>query len=607
MWQSRKPEKIDELKEEMAQDIGKAIEWTRKWRVNISIEKTEVCMFTKKKISKEDKTIQLNGKELNYNPNPKLLGVILDEKMTFGKHLETLEKRASRNLTILREVRQISKMNTKKLLQLYFCLIRSVVEYSCPAWQVAEQKDLQKLDRLQRKALTLCLDMPSTSGRAALEIEAGVLPIDLRIEEIAIREIAKIQSKSIKEPIKQQLINYQEEIGHDIHITPMGKALCQSFEMEKETDININLIEPEFTYRLGETSRTKTTPSYWNRLGSSKSRTSEQKKLCITVMTELIGNTANDQATAYTDGSCMGNPGPCGAGAIIYTEDSRPAIRLHRPVAQRGSILLAELVAIVMVLEFCILERLHNTITTLKIFSDSQSAVGLLTLNWAPKSYIDVIRDIKEHIEDLRTKGMEICILWTPGHANIQGNDEADLLAKQAAEEATQLLPKNNIITLQDVKQGAHKSVMQKWQRRWELSDTGRDLFDITPNVKNIPIFDFPSKEIFSILIQLRTGYTTLNYYKQRTGQDTTDLCSCGIKETQQHYLTECPNYESYREEMYQQITKEIGIRKINTCTLLGRLDHENTEEYKRKLEIISAFISKTGRFDLPEHPQPQS
>ncbi|CAG2246831.1 unnamed protein product [Mytilus edulis] len=30
MWQSRKPEKIDELKEEMAQDIGKAIEWTRK-------------------------------------------------------------------------------------------------------------------------------------------------------------------------------------------------------------------------------------------------------------------------------------------------------------------------------------------------------------------------------------------------------------------------------------------------------------------------------------------------------------------------------------------------------------------------------------------------
>ncbi|CAG2245647.1 unnamed protein product [Mytilus edulis] len=214
----------------------------------------------------------------------------------------------------------------------------------------------------------------------------------------------------------------------------------------------------------------------------------------------------------------MGNPGPCEAGAIIYTEDSRQAIRLHRPVLQRGSILLTELVANVIVLQFYILERQYNTITTLKIFSDSQSAVGLLTLNWAPKSYIDVIRDIKEHIEDLRTKGMEICILWTPGHANIQGNDEADLLAKQAAEEATQLLPKNNIITLQDVKQGAHKSVMLKWQRRWELSNTGRDLFEITPNVKNIPIFDYPTKKFFSIFIQLRTGHATLYFYKQRTG-----------------------------------------------------------------------------------------
>ncbi|VDI76144.1 Hypothetical predicted protein [Mytilus galloprovincialis] len=59
----------------------------------------------------------------------------------------------------------------------------------------------------------------------------------------------------------------------------------------------------------------------------------------------------------------------------------RELSKLHRPVAQRGSILLVELVAIVIVLEFCILERLYNTITTLKIFSDSQSAVGLLTLN----------------------------------------------------------------------------------------------------------------------------------------------------------------------------------------------------------------------------------
>ena len=56
----------------------------------------------------------------------------------------------------------------------------------------------------------------------------------------------------------------------------------------------------------------------------------------------------------------------------------------------------------------------------------------------------------------------------TPGQANIAGNDEADILVKNAAEEAKELPPENNIITLQDVKQAsAYKSTGNKWQRRW--------------------------------------------------------------------------------------------------------------------------------------------
>ena len=57
---------------------------------------------------------------------------------------------------------------------------------------------------IQRKGLSICLGLPSTSGREAMEVEGNILPVDLRIEEIAVREIAKIQSKNIAEPVKQQ-------------------------------------------------------------------------------------------------------------------------------------------------------------------------------------------------------------------------------------------------------------------------------------------------------------------------------------------------------------------------------------------------------------------
>ena len=80
-------------------------------------------------------------------------------------------------------------------------------------------------------------------------------------------------------------------------------------------------------------------------------------------------------------------------GAVLYTGDNE-GISLKRPVVQRGSILLAELVAILMVLEqfqHCI-AALKDGFTDIKILSDSQTAVGILTQ----------LEVIKLHWHDLR-------------------------------------------------------------------------------------------------------------------------------------------------------------------------------------------------------------
>jgi hypothetical protein len=66
---------------------------------------------------------------------------------------------------------------------------------------------------------------------------------------------------------------------------------------------------------------------------------------------------------AFTDGSCQGNPEPCGSGAVLYPGDNE-GISLKRPVAQRGSILLAELVAMLMVFHFIIVEVFTACLTS---------------------------------------------------------------------------------------------------------------------------------------------------------------------------------------------------------------------------------------------------
>ena len=62
----------------------------------------------------------------------------------------------------------------------------------------------------------------------------------------------------------------------------------------------------------------------------------------------LIGDQTDTAIFAFTDGSCQVNPGPCGSGAVLYPGDNE-GISLKRPVAQRRSILLADLVAMLMV------------------------------------------------------------------------------------------------------------------------------------------------------------------------------------------------------------------------------------------------------------------
>ena len=85
----------------------------------------------------------------------------------------------------------------------------------------------------------------------------------------------------------------------------------------------------------------------------------------------------------------------------------------------------------------------------LKVFSDSKSTVGILTLNWKDTSYRDVTKDIRKIIKQLQQRNVLVEIDWTPGHSSIAGNEVADRLAKEATEETSKLPEekKNNLPT----------------------------------------------------------------------------------------------------------------------------------------------------------------
>ena len=74
-------------------------------------------------------------------------------------------------------------------------------------------------------------------------------------------------------------------------------------------------------------------------------------------------------------------------------------------------------------------------------------------------------------------------INWAPGHSSIAENEEADRLAKEAAQEACTFKEGSTSTSMADVKQASHTHIMTLWQRRWTIAEVGREYYRYIPSI----------------------------------------------------------------------------------------------------------------------------
>ena len=156
---------------------------------------------------------------------------------------------------------------------------------------------------------------------------------------------------------------------------------------------------------------------------------------------------------------------------IYRHQFSLAADLLKKLVSSHSSILLGELVAILLTIDYVTEEINNSDFSDIHIFSDSQSAIGILKLAWQPSQHKHTVAEIKQKIQSLEYKNIMVNISWTPGHANIKGNEEADRLAKEASCEAATMKSDTDVVTMADIKQAAVRLGLSQWQRHWEASE----------------------------------------------------------------------------------------------------------------------------------------
>ena len=136
----------------------------------------------------------INGSSLTKVKAKRVLGVIIDEDLTFTPHVEHITqkcKRAYNRLTLY------SDLSPYLALQLYKAFIRSKLEFggTLRSFRIHNAKHLKLLESAQRCAASLILKMMKSTPTDGLKSELSILPIELRLEELQRHEAVKLLIK----------------------------------------------------------------------------------------------------------------------------------------------------------------------------------------------------------------------------------------------------------------------------------------------------------------------------------------------------------------------------------------------------------------------------
>lgn len=151
--------------------------------------------------------------------------------------------------------------------------------------------------------------------------------------------------------------------------------------------------------------------------------------------------------TIYTDGSSRGNPGPGGWATIILTDTEAIELGGREDLTTNNRM---ELMGAIKGLTE--IDGRHAHAIHVEVCTDSQYVIkgmtewisGWIKKGWKNSMKKDVLnRDLWELLlaEETRLKSSGIAVLWkyVKGHAGIPGNERADTIATECADNASHL------------------------------------------------------------------------------------------------------------------------------------------------------------------------
>ena len=137
---------------EINEDLSNINKWYICNKLSLNINKSNYILFRKRNNKYNDEfNLKINNILLERKNNVFLLGMHLDEYMSWDTHFKHIKSKLNSSLYFLKQLKHT--LSTKHLKMIYFALFQSYLQYGCLLWTNTKTTNINTILKLQVKAL----------------------------------------------------------------------------------------------------------------------------------------------------------------------------------------------------------------------------------------------------------------------------------------------------------------------------------------------------------------------------------------------------------------------------------------------------------------------
>ncbi|XP_065308861.1 uncharacterized protein [Dermacentor albipictus] len=461
--------------------IRRIEQWTTDCKLALNGDKTFCVLFSfgKGGMEKSHPTIRLRGstRGLPFRSSVKLLGVVVDRRLSFFEHAEHLQRKAE-TLAIksLSFMRMHTAVDSALRRRLYRQVLLPAVAYASPIWWSSSPDCRLKarMTTVQRTILLAITGAYRTTRTAALQVLANQPPIGLELDRL--------------------------------------NAEFSLFRMRRAVTFGTHTIAPD---------EVQYPHDVW---GAHPSEAHGYPFARLEVAAAREWSSAPG-THVYTDGSYTSRS--AGAAVVVLRpRGSIVAVKKFR-LTIASSAYCAEVIALAEALNYL---ETHAWEPPAHIYADNLSLLAALSSVITRDARV---ASIKGALDRLQRRGA-LLLFHVPAHRGIFGNELADMAAGSAA---TSGVDRRSHRSFRVVRAAFSATVRARWAVEWRGEHSDTELFKWVPDIAQIPR-DFPPPRRLACLL---TAHGRFPYYFQRFRISQDARCPCGAPcRDARHFFDSC-------------------------------------------------------------------